>query len=142
MKPLLICMQGLPRSGKSTIVAKLRKDLSAPVVRRDDIRLALHGQRYQFLAEPMVRAISLVMIRSLFLSGHEIVICDETHYSRASRDFNKSSEWETAFYVVDTSPEICKDRADLTNQRDLVLVIDSMFARYEPLGDDEVRYTP
>jgi hypothetical protein len=118
------------------------RDLHAPVVRRDDIRLALHGQRYVGLAEPMVRAISGVMIRSLFLSGHDIVVCDETHYSRAARDFNKSPSWNTVFYEVTTSPEICKERAILTNQRDLIPVIDEMYSRYEPLGDDEVRFNP
>lgn len=135
-------MVGLPRSGKSTIVAKLRDTLGAPVVRRDDIRLALHGQRYQALAEPFIKAISLVMIRSLFLSGHQTVICDETNYSRAARDFNKSPDWHTVFYEVMTDPETCKQRADATGQIDLKPVIDQMFNRYEPLGDDEERYTP
>jgi predicted kinase len=88
-KPTLICLVGLPRSGKTTIVKELMKQWRAPVVRRDDIRLALHGQRYQKLAEPFVKAISDVMIRALFLSGHEVIICDETNFSRAARDYYK-----------------------------------------------------
>ena len=142
VKPVLIAMVGLPRSGKSTIVRELSTQFHAPVVRRDDIRLAMHGQRYQALAEPMVKAVSLIMIRSLFLSGHKFVICDETNYSRAARDFNKSPEWRTVFYEVKTSPEICKERAVLTDQADLIPVIDQMFQRYEPLGDDEVSFNP
>ena len=117
--------------------------LHAPVVERDSIRLALHGQVYAVEAEPMVRAISLVMIRSLFYSGHKVVVCDETHYSRAARDFNKSpTEWETVFYEVTTPPEVCKERAVATNQAYLIPVIDEMFGRYEPLGPDEAIYTP
>lgn len=139
-KPLLICMMGLPRSGKTTIVRELMKKHQAPVVRRDDIRLALHGQRYQKLAEPFIKAISDVMIRSLFLSGHEVVICDETNYSRATRDYHKSDGWDTVFYPVLTSPEVCKERAIATNQPDLCPVIDEMYGRYEPLGEDEGRY--
>lgn len=139
-KPLLIAMVGLPRSGKSTIVKELMKKHTAPVVRRDDIRLALHGQRYISSAEPFIKAISDVMIRSLFLSGHEVVICDETNYSRAARDYHRSPAWKTVFYLVDTSPDICKQRALDTNQPDLLPVIDEMYKRYEPLGNDEERY--
>ncbi len=139
-KPLLICMMGLPRSGKTTIVRELMKKHNAPVVRRDDIRLALHSQRYVSSAEPFVKAISDVMIRSLFLSGHEVIICDETNYSRAARDYHKSENWNTVFYEVPTSPEICQDRAVATGQPDLVPVIAAMWERREPLGDDEVRY--
>lgn len=140
--PLLIAMMGLPRSGKSTIVKQLSSDLHAPIVRRDDIRLALHGQRYQILSEPFVKAISGVMVRSLFLSGHGVVICDETNYSREARNFLKDSGWRTLFYEVKTSPEVCKERAILTNQRDLIPVIDEMYARYVPLGEDEERFHP
>ena len=141
-KPLLIAMMGLPRSGKSTIVASLSRRLGAPIVRRDAIRLALHGQRFQAKSEPMVKAISLYMIRALFLSGHEVVICDETNYSRATRDSLREAGWRTQFYHVDTSPEVCKKRAVATKQEDLIPIIDSMWARYEPLGDDEEVYNP
>lgn len=141
MKPLLIAMMGLPRSGKSSIVSQLSPALGAPIVRKDAIRLALHGNAYIGLAEPMVKAISLIMVRSLFLSGHTVVIADETHYSRAARDFMKSdAEWDTKFYFVDTSPEICKERAVATDQAYLLPVIDEMVSRYEPLGEDELVY--
>lgn len=136
-KPVLICMVGLPRSGKSTIVKELAQKLHAPIVRRDDIRLATHGQRYQILAEPMIKAISLIMIRSLFLSGHEYVISDETHYSKAAREFNSDPSWENVYYPVTTDKEVCKERAILTNQPDLLPVIDEMAARFEPLGPED-----
>lgn len=141
-KPVLICMMGLPRSGKSTIVGKLRKELGAPIVRRDAIRLALHGQRFKAEAEPMVKSLSLYMIRALFLSGHELVICDETNYSRAARNSLRDPQWDTVFYPVLTSPDICKERAISTGQPDLIPVIDGMFKRYEPLGPDEPIYEP
>lgn len=141
-KPLLIAMMGLPRSGKSTLVANLYYRLGAPIVRRDAIRLALHGQRYQAEAEPMVKAMSLYMIKSLFLAGHPIVICDETNYSKAAREALWSPDWTTAFYEVPTPAEVCKERAIATGQEDLIKVIDDMVARYEPLDGYDPRYIP
>jgi predicted kinase len=141
VKPLLIAMVGLPRSGKSTISRRLADRLHAPIVKKDDIRLALHGQRYQLLAEDFIRAIGKVMIRSLFLSGSKIVIADETHYSRAARDHVRDSGWDTEFYHVDTSPEVCIERAYATNQADLEPVIKEMWLRWEPLKEDEPRYS-
>jgi predicted kinase len=138
-KPKLISMVGLPRSGKSTICKKLSKELGAPIVNRDAIRLALHGQRYQALAEPMIKAISLIMIRSLFGAGHQVVINDETNYSRASRDYSRDdANWDTYFYWVKTSPEICKERAEATGQPDLFPVIDDMHKRWETFTPKDV----
>lgn len=136
---LLIAMMGLPRSGKSTVVAKLSQELGAPIVRRDAIRLALHGKRYEALAEPMIKAVSNLMIRSLFEAGHSVVICDETNVSKAARDYLKG-DWLVRFYEVPTSVDICKERALLTGQEDLIPVIEAMAARYEPLGPEEQRY--
>lgn len=138
MKPQLLAMMGLPRSGKSTIVEKLSLELGAPIVRRDAIRLALHGQRFISNAEPMVKATSIIMMRSLFLAGHNIVICDETNYSKAARNSLKAEGWDIRWYPVMTSPEVCKERAVATGQPDLIPVIDEMFARYEPLEEDDL----
>jgi predicted kinase len=139
-KALVIAMVGLPRSGKSTIVKQLSKDLGAPIVRRDDIRLALHGQRYEQLAEEFVKAISDVMLRSLILSGHKVIIVDETNYSRAARERLKGPDRDVVFYEVPTPPEVCIERAIKTNQADLIGVIQDMWDRREPLGENEPRY--
>lgn len=136
----LICFVGLPRSGKSTLSKQLSKELHAPIVKKDDIRLALHGQVYVKEAEPFVRAISKVMVHSLFLSGHPIVIADETHYSRAARDFMADGPWETRFYLISTPKEVCIQRAYDTGHTWLPPVIEEMAARWEPLGEDEKQY--
>lgn len=138
-KPLLIAMKGLPRSGKSTIVGELSKQIGAPIVRRDAIRLALHGHRWLGEAETMVKAISQYMIPSLFLAGHEVVICDETNYSKAARNALKNPDWDTVFYEVSTSPEVCIERAHQTEQADLIPVIQEMVARHEPLSEGDER---
>lgn len=138
-KPTLIAMVGLPRSGKSTTVAPLSKKLGAPIVRRDAIRLAVHGQRYASEAEPFIKALDLYMIRSLFLAGHDVVICDETNYSRAARNHMRDENWDTVFYHVPTGASVCMERAVKTAQEDLIPVIDGMVARWEDfLPSDEM----
>lgn len=134
----LIAFLGLPRSGKSTICRNWSAVAGWPVVNRDAIRLALHGQRYQAAAEPMVKAISLYMIKALFGAGHDTVLYDETNFSRAARDFIKSPDWNTQFYCVYTHPDECVRRAHATGQSDLEPVIREMMGRYEPLGKDEL----
>jgi predicted kinase len=134
---ILICMHGLPRSGKSTVARQLAESLRAPIVSRDCIRLALHGQPYISLAEPFVRAISKVMVAALFEAGHEYVVADETHWSRAARNFMRDGKWETYFYPVMTDAPTCMQRAVDTNQPWLLEVIPAMAARHEPLEDDE-----
>jgi tRNA uridine 5-carbamoylmethylation protein Kti12 len=137
-KPRVIAFYGLPRSGKSTLGKVLSQQLNAPIVSRDCVRLALHGQRYEALAEGFVKAIATVMIRALVEAGHQTIIVDETHYSKAARKDLAAGPWDVYWYPVETTPEICKARAVATQQPDLLPVIDSMWARREPLDAEEL----
>lgn len=132
----LICMMGLPRAGKSTIV----KTLGFPIVNGDSIRLALHGQRFQPEAEDMVHAIAKIMVRALFLAGHPCVVVDETNTTRKRRDFWKSEAWTTEFFHIQTDREECIRRAELNNDPVIIPVIHKMADQFEPLGEDENAY--
>lgn len=140
-KPTLIAFVGLPRSGKSTLTSKLSRQLGAPIVRRDAIRLAVHGQRYEPAAEPLIKTLDIYMIRSLFLAGHEIVICDETNYSRAARNHLRDEAWETVWYRVPTDATVCIERAYATEQYDLAPVIAEMAARWENFEPKDIMFT-
>lgn len=133
-------MMGLPRSGKSTIARKLSELVNAPIVQRDAIRLAVHGQRYEPAAEPLIKTLDIYFIRSLFLAGHEYVIADETNYSEEARK-HLEGNWTIEWYPVLTKAEICKARALGTNQSDLLPVIDEMERRYVPLPQGSRLYT-
>jgi len=89
-----------------------------------------------------VKAISNVMVEALFLYDVPMVIIDETCYSRAARNALKSDRWDTLFFEVPTLPGVCKERAIATDQAYLLPVIDEMWARREPLGEDELKYDP
>ena len=110
-------------------------------MRRDAIRLAFHGERYLAPAEDFVRSLSKYMIKSLFLAGHHTVICDETNFSRAARNYNRDASWDTEFHYVPTSKEICQERAIKTDQADLVPVIEEMANRWEDFEPDDTVIT-
>lgn len=130
----LIITVGLPRSGKSTWA----KEQNIPIVSPDSIRLALHGERWNALAEPFVWAIAKVMVRALFISGHDTVILDSTAITKFRRNDWKSNEWVRLFKEFDTSKEICIERAKATNQEDLIPVISRMNKDRDPITDDEL----
>ena len=142
LKKRLVCMMGLPRSGKSTAARKLSQVVGAPIVNRDSIRLAMHGQRYQKLAEPLVKATAIVMVRALFNVGHTVVIVDETSVSRSTRDFWRDDEnvWQTCVLEVPTPLKVCMRRAQASDDKEIMPVIAKMADMIEPLMPDEPRF--
>jgi len=91
MGQTLILTVGLPCSGKSTwALQQTRRYASpiygSPIVCPDQIRLALHGQRFVAMAEPFVWAIARTMVISLFGAGHQKVILDACNTTRKRRD--------------------------------------------------------
>jgi len=133
----LICMMGLPRSGKSTIA----KTMGYPIVSPDALRLSIYGQRFWGPGEKMVWATAHIMVRALFEAGHDVVIVDATNFNRSQRDQWKNSEWELYFKYVPTTKEVCIQRAIDGGWEDLVDIIEMMATRFEPLEEDEAWFS-
>jgi predicted kinase len=132
---LLVVLVGLPRAGKSTWARKQ----GYPVVSRDAIRLAIHGQRYVQQAEHFVTATSKAMVRALFGAGHAVVILDGCNQSRKRRDeWVRPTEWLTAYKLFDVAREVCVERAREKKDAEIVPVIERMAAEWEMLGQDEM----
>lgn len=127
---VLICTVGLPRSGKSTWA----REQDVPIVSRDSIRLSLHGHQFIELAEPIVKAIAKVMVRSLFLAGHHIVIVDEDNTTDERRMFWVEKEWLTYWKVFTTPAAECRRRAG--DDQALIKTIDRMHQAWESIDDD------
>lgn len=137
-KPTLVCMMGLPRSGKSTWI----KDLMGlyPVVSTDALRLEMYGQRKWMPGEKLIWATADLMVRTLFRAGHTSVILDATNLTRWERDQWKSEKWDTVFHEISTPLWTCIDRANRDGMPDLEEVILQLAAGSEPLGHDELRW--
>lgn len=132
----LIVTVGLPRSGKSSWA----RTMKLPIVNPDSIRLAIHGRRFYLRAEGLVWATVEVMVRALFLAGHQDVILDATNVSRKRRDRWRSEDWATEFKVIATDPVTCIGRAVAEKDWDIIPVIERMRDEYEPLGADEKEF--
>ena len=132
-KPTLVMTVGLPRSGKSTWT----KTRSVPIVCPDQIRYAMHGQRYQALAEPFVWATAKVMVRALFLSGHTVVILDATNTTQKARNEWKSPDWKREFKIIPTAANVCIERAKAENDEYIIPIIERMAKQYEAVTAEE-----
>ncbi len=116
---ILILTMGLPRSGKSSWALST----GLPIVNRDAIRLALHGQPFILEAEDMVTVIETYMVKSLFLSGHTKVIIDATHLKEKYRKRWERGPWNVELKKFDTPKSICIERAKADGREDLIPII-------------------
>lgn len=133
---VLVATVGLPYSGKSTW-ARTR---GYPIVCPDDIRTALHGQRYVAEAEPFVWAIAKTMVRSLFYSGHRFVILDACNNTKPRRDEWKSAEWALRFKYFAPDIDQSLKRAQADDDKDIEMTIIRMNAQHVPLCSDELAF--
>jgi predicted kinase len=121
--PVLHMTVGLPKSGKSTWA---RTQHGVPIVNPDSIRLAIHGMRFVPVAEPLVWAIAKIMVAALFLAGHSRVILDACSQTPERRAEWKDARWLRAYVPIETSAELCLDRARSEGDYDIVPVIERM----------------
>lgn len=128
---ILILTVGLPRAGKSTWA----QAQGSPIVNRDAIRLALHGQAFIGDAEPMITAIEEYMVKSLFLAGHDRVIVDATHIKEKYRKRWSYGPWDVEIKHFDTPPDVCIDRAKADGREDLIPIIERMAQQAELPGE-------
>lgn len=123
---------GLPRSGKSTWAV----DSGLPVVSPDAIRLALTGQPFVPVAEPMVWGVAQTMVRSLFLAGNDSVILDSTNVTMRRRSVWYGNDlWTTVFVPFETPVEECLSRLTDDNQYLIEVIhrMDEEFERVQPM---------
>ena len=123
MAKVLTLTVGLPRSGKTTWVLR---HTNSPIVSPDAVRLALHGQRFAAPAEEFVWACCRVMVRALFLAGHNHVIVDATNVTEKRRREWESPEWKVELEHLFTPAAECIRRARAESDADIIPVIERM----------------
>lgn len=130
----LIILVGCARSGKSTWAKNWANEnldytdiQQRVIVNSDNVRLALHGQRYNKLAEPLVHAVTDVMIKTLMMNENTTVCVDETNTTVSSLRKWLTLDPSAEVVYIEASPQMCKQRAIETSQEDLLPVIDHMY---------------
>ena len=101
------------------------------VVSGDAIRLAL-GHRFNTATEGFVDATKHTMIKAL-LQDHDVLV-DGTHSKEDHILRLFEIDQDAQYYIVDTTPEICTQRAVDTNQQDLCRVIDRVYGQMRDLA--------
>lgn len=125
---------GMPRSGKSSFCEEfVSQRPKRVIVCSDDIRLAIHGKRYEPLAETMVFAVKHIMIRALLNRGF-VVIVDGTHSTEISIQRLLEIDERAVGIVFDTTKETCIERAISTGQEDLIPAIERIEGNLLKLG--------
>ena len=123
-KGKLSFMCSTPRAGKSTYAKKWAAEKPMRVVVCGDaIRLALHGSRYNPLAETIVFGMQHIFIRSLLQQGYDVLF-DDTNSSRISIQRLLEIDANATPVFIYTPVEVCKQRAIESGQEDLIEVID------------------
>ncbi|MGZ3714574.1 MAG: AAA family ATPase [Ktedonobacterales bacterium] len=139
----LAIMCGLPRSGKTTTAKRLESltpGYQWTRVSPDEIRLALHGEKYLPLAEPFVWAIAEVMARTLLLGDRRVLI-DATNITKNNRalwvKLARDFDLPLQIFLVETEKVECMKRAYYTNFDPAI--VERMAEQYERPTHDEGR---
>lgn len=92
IKNKLWVLSGPPRSGKSTWAREKAEELSSvavgcPIVSGDSLRRCLYQRRFWMPGENLIHSYAWIMVRALFLAGHQNVIIDDTNPFEQNIDY-------------------------------------------------------
>jgi predicted kinase len=125
---MLILTVGLPRAGKTTWA----KSTGLPIVSPDAIRYAIHGERFNRVAEPWVWQFAYTMASALLIAdGSRPVIVDATNVTDGRR-----AEWAKRFpncvaRIISTSATECIKRARDEEDEHIVPIIERMASEWD-----------
>jgi len=72
-----------------------------------------------------------MMVRALFLAGHNTVILDATNVTKQRRDEWVSPDWATIFHLVPTTAAECIRRALAENDHYIIPIIEKMAKEWD-----------
>jgi len=104
----VICLAGLPSSGKSTFASKLKKTLESKfnrfvvkIIDPDIIRQNISSGNFDYRLEPKVREYYLTKIRKELQNGMIVISDNLNYYSSMRHDLKKLAEdFELNFFII------------------------------------------
>lgn len=134
----LILMMGLPYAGKTVKAREIAAAVGAAIVNPDAIRYALHGHRFIQDAEEMVWLLARLQVRSCFHYGYQYVVLDACNVSRKRRDeWRGEALWEVQVAFVSTEASVCRERAKIVDDVEILPIIYRMARELEPPHEAE-----
>jgi predicted kinase len=149
---------GLARSGKSTYCEKWQQFRDDETLQRyinnalditvedwnpkprvvlcmDKLRLALYGTRYNGFCEGLISWLKPALLRMFLDAGYD-VMSDGTNTTVSSLKKLFAIDPGAKVVFLNTSPEICKQRAKDTGQSDLDVIIDRMYNNLKEMWEE------
>ncbi|MFW9902009.1 MAG: adenylyl-sulfate kinase [Candidatus Thorarchaeota archaeon] len=116
-KAFLICLVGLPASGKTTfakilksLIEKKSKDLDVIIIDPDKIRQNLTSNLFDYQKEHIVRKENLKRVKSELVQGHVVISDDLNYYSSMRHDLKSIADSLNIYFFIihiATPIEIC-----------------------------------
>ncbi|TXT59796.1 MAG: L-seryl-tRNA(Sec) kinase [Promethearchaeota archaeon] len=117
VKKFLICLAGLPASGKSTFSNTLKESIEkkypiikVKIVDPDILREQIMGETFQPEKEELVRKANLTAISNSLQNGYAVISDDLNYYASMRHDLKDiAQKYEVPFFIVHISTplEIC-----------------------------------
>ena len=118
-KNFIVCLVGLPASGKTTFANILKIKIEqifntnkVIIIDPDIIRNSLTPNKFDYKSEPKVREINLKEVKEKLQEGYIVISDDLNYYTSMRHDLKKlSDEFKIEYYIIhiSTSLEICME---------------------------------
>ena len=107
-KSFLICIAGLPASGKTSfakilkfLIEKKSKDLEVIIIDPDKIRQTLTSELFDYEKEHLVRKENLKKIKNELVEGHVVISDDLNYYSSMRHDLKSIADaLNVDFFII------------------------------------------
>ncbi|MFX0081648.1 MAG: adenylyl-sulfate kinase [Candidatus Hodarchaeota archaeon] len=116
-KNFIVCLAGLPSSGKTTFAILLKKNIErkfnthkVKIVDPDIIRESITPNKFNYRFEPVVREKNLAKVRKELQNGNIVISDDLNYYTSMRHDMKKlADELKIHFFIIHISTplEIC-----------------------------------
>ena len=143
-KNFLICLTGLPASGKTTFANKLKEilekrftKLTVSIIDPDIIRHTMAPNKFNYTLEPIVRERNLTEITKELSKGNIVISDDLNYYSSMRHDLkNLADNFNVNFFIIHISTpfETCLTWNEMRGEPIPNTIIDKIHKKFDDFG--------
>jgi O-phosphoseryl-tRNA(Sec) kinase len=143
-KNFLICLTGLPASGKTTFANKLKeslekkfKKLTVSIIDPDIIRHTMAPNEFDYNLEPIVREKNLTEVNNELGKGNIVISDDLNYYSSMRHDLkNLADIFNINFFIIHISTpfETCLKWNEMRGEPIPNTIIEKIYSKFDDFG--------